>query len=313
MNNNWKESINLQRSKLAKLLSVPLADIAKKCASVWAQRKPLNAELTTGFSLVPYCTFLYVVDTNGIQISDNISADGILTEHFGRDRSQRPYMKEMVPADGFLLSHAYVSARSSRPSLTAIQIIRLNNKTLGFLGADFDLRDLPMSAQLYKESDEWRQIKGDPSIRSFVFQQQRTVSLMDRNIDQACSILSELMMDRGMFQAVIHFSSSRATIWLVDDPYRYRILDHEALSDADICLTYPHQAYPETALIPKDKIEAVINGLRKLRSIDDTIYLRSASINIFNGLISLTFSCDGTHYMLYNDFLERDIEFWVGG
>jgi len=100
---------------------------------------------------------------------------------------------------------------------------------------------------------------------------------------------------------------------LFRSPYRYRILDHEALSDTDICLTYPHQTYPKDAMIPKDKIEAVINGLRKLRSIDDTIYLRSASINIFNGLISLTFSCDGTHYMLYKEFLDRDIEFWVGG
>jgi len=196
--------------------------------------------------------------------------------------------------------------------LTAVQIIRHNNETLGFLGADFDIRDLPMSAQLYKESDKWRQIKGDPAIRSLVFQQNRVESLLDRNIDQVCAILSELMMDRGLFQVVIHFSSSRATIWLVDDPYRYRILDHEALSDTDICLTYPHQPYPSEALIPHDKLESIIDGLRKLRSVDETIYLRSASINIFNGMISLTFSCDGTHYMLYNEFLDKDMAFWVG-
>ncbi len=312
MASTWKESIDLQRNNLSNLLSVPLAKIAQECALVWGQRETLDTKLNEGFPHVPFCTFLYVVDTCGIQISDNIGSGGVLPEHFGRDRSQRPYMKEIVPAEGFLLSHAYLSMRAGRPSLTAVQVVRHNSETLGFLGADFDIRDLPMSARLYKESDKWRQIKGDPAIRSLVFQQNRVDSYLDRNMDQACAILSELMMDRGMFQAVIHYSSSRATIWLLDDPYRYRILDHEALSDTDICLTYPHQAYPVEALIPQNKIEAIINGMRGLRLVDETIYLRSASINIFNGMISLTFSCDGSHYMLYDEFLDKDMSFWVG-
>jgi hypothetical protein len=46
---------------------------------------------------------------------------------------------------------------------------------------------------------------------------------------------------------------------------------------------------------------------------DETIYLRSASINIFNGLISVTFSCDGSHYMRYDEFVEKDMGFWFGG
>jgi len=312
MADTWKESINLQRNKLANLLTEPLANIAQKCALAWGQRERLDTELTAGFPHVPYCTYLYIVDNKGIQLSDNISSGGILPEHFGRDRSSRPYMQELHTSEEFLLSEAYVSLRASRPSLTALQAIRRNNENLGYLGADFDLRDLPMSAQLYQESDEWRQIKGDPAIRSLVFQQKRVVSLLDDNIDQACAILAELIMERGMFQGVIHFSSSRATIWLLDDPYRYRILDHEALSDADICLTYPHQTYPADALIPQDSIEAIIDGMRKLRSVDETIYLRSASVNIFNGMISLTFSCDGTHYMLHDEFLDKDMSFWVG-
>ncbi len=256
MTDTWKESINLQRNKLSNLLAEPLTNIAQKCALAWGQRERLDTELGAGFPHIPYCTFLYVVDSKGIQVSDNISTGGILPEHFGRDRSKRPYMKELVTADGFLLSEAYVSLRASRPSLTALQVIRRNDEILGYLGADFDLRDLPMSAQLYQESDEWRQIKGDPAIRGLVFQQKRVVSLLDHNIDQACAILAELIMERGMFQGVIHFSSSRATIWLLDDPYRYRILDHEALSDADICLTYPHQPSPADALIPSDSIES---------------------------------------------------------
>jgi hypothetical protein len=111
---------------------------------------------------------------------------------------------------------------------------------------------------------------------------------------------------------VIHFSSSRATIWLVDDPFRYRILDHEALSDPDVCMLYPRRPYPEEALIPRKRIGSILKGMRQLRTADETLYLRSASINIFNGLISLTFSCDGTHYMSWSEFLDKDMTFWLG-
>ena len=52
--------------------------------------------------------------------------------------------------------------------------------------------------------------------------------------------------------------------------------------------------------------------MRQLRMADETLYLRSSSINIFNGLVSLTFSCDGTHYMSWQEFLDKDMSFWVG-
>ena len=37
-----------------------------------------------------------------------------------------------------------------------------------------------------------------------------------------------------------------------------------------------------------------------------------ASINIFNGMVSLTFSCDGSHYMHYGEFLGKGTAFWSG-
>ena len=307
-----KDAIHQQRIQLAELLSTPLARLAGKCAGAWNQREELDIVLTDGFREVPHCLFLYVLDANGIQISDNVSTGGLLPEHYGRDRSQRPYMREAVPSWGFLLSDAYVSLRANRPSLTALQVVRRGGETLGYLGADFDLRDLPVTAELYEESREWLQIKGDPAIRGTLFQQCRVDSIMDSNMDTACAILEELLTDRGMFQGVIHFSSSRVTIWLLDDPYRYRILDHEALSDPDVCLLYPHRAYPENALIPRERIASILNGMRQLRVADETLYLRSASINIFNGMLSLTFSCDGTHYMSWSEFLDKDMTFWVG-
>jgi len=313
MEQNWKVAIQHQREQLAQMLHEPLTHLAQQCAPAWCNRHKLNEVLLTGFAEIPHCTFLYVVNTDGIQVSDNIGRDGLMPEHYGRDRSQRPYMREVVPSWGFLLSEAYVSMRAHRPSLTALHIIRVNGKAVGYLGADFDLRNLPVTAVLYEEPSHWIQIKGDPSIRSTVFQQIRTESQLDRNVEQAFSILEELFEDRGVFQAVIHFSSSRATVWFVDDPYRYRILTHEALADMDICLAYPVQPYPDDALMPRASIEPVLNAMRQLRVADETIYLRSASINIFNGMISLTFSCDGSHYMRYDEFIEKDLGFWFGG
>jgi hypothetical protein len=111
---------------------------------------------------------------------------------------------------------------------------------------------------------------------------------------------------------VLHFSSSRATVWTMEDPYRYRILTHEALSDPDTCLAFPKLPYPANALIPAEDIGQILGNLKALRFADETVYLRSSSINLFNGMISLTFSCDGSHYMTWKDFLDRSVGFWLG-
>ncbi len=310
MKKSWKDSIYLQREELARTLREPLTQLAEKCTHAWGNREQLDVLLMEGFVGIPYCTFLYCVGTDGIQICDNVGKTGLAPEHFGRDRSRRPYMKEAVPSWGFLLSDAYISLEEQRPSLTALQVVRTGSQTSGYLGADFDLRDLPVTADLYDEPGYWRQVKGAPAIRGTVFQQCRIESPMDRNIEQAASILEELLTQRGVFQCQIHFSSSQAMIWTVDDPFRYRMLDHEALSDPDICLVFPPQPYPGDAAIPQVDIRRILNVMRSLRLADPNIYLRMASINLFNGMITLTFSCDGSHYMSYVEFLMKDTSFW---
>ena len=307
-----KESIQRQRKSLEQLLADPLARVAQACAPVWGHREALDGVLSESLEHVPHCTFLYALNTNGVQITDNVSSSGLLPEHYGRDRSQRPYMKEVVPATGFLLSDAYISLLGRRPSLTALQLVHKDDEVVGFIGADFDLRNLPVTAELYEEPAQWRQIKGDAAIRGTLFQQSRVESLMDQNIEQAMSILEELIVERGVFQCVLHFSSSRATVWTYDDPYRYRLLQHDALSDPDVCLAYPREDYPKEAVIPADAIAEILTEMKQLRFADETVYLRSASINIFNGMISLTFSCDGSHYMPWDEFLEKNVSFWLG-
>jgi hypothetical protein len=313
MTTSWKDSIYLQREQLARLLHQPMASLAARCASVWGDREGLNRILAEGLGEIPHCAFLYCLTSDGVQVSDSLGAHGVEPGHFGRDRSDRPYMQEPVPPWGFLLSDAYISQRPQRPSLTALQVVWGEDGPLGYLGADFDLRDLPVTSKLYQEPDAWRQVKGDPSIRGTLFQQCRVESPLDRNLDQGLSILEELLGERGIFQCQIHFSSSQATIWTLDDPYRYRILDQEALADPDICLLYPPRRYPADALIPSGDLPRILGRLKTLRLVDENIYLRQSSINVFNGMVSLTFSCDGSHYMSHTQFLGADTAFWFGG
>ena len=308
---SWKDSVNRKRAELAEQLHEPMAQLAARCPAAWGDRQKLDAVLRGGFAGIPHVKYLYALDCQGVQLSDNIAADRVVISYFGRDRSQRPYLREPVPPWGFLLSDAYVSL-SGRPSLTALHAVRDGDTVLGYLGADFDLRYLPAVETPVAEPRGWRQIKGDPSIRGTVFQQQRVDSPMDQNIDQALSILEDLMIERGLFQVVIHFSSSRATAWFLDDPYRYRLIDHEALADPDVCLLYPRQPWPADATMRPEAVKPVLRAMRELRLADQTIYLRSASINIFNGMISLTFSCDGSHYLSCDEFLDRNSGFWLG-
>ena len=307
-----QESIAQQREALTGLLKDPLHNVAEACSTVWGNRQQLDEVLSRALPTIPNCKFLYALDTNAIQISDNVTHSELIEKDFGRDRSSRPYMSEAVPSTDFLLSESYISQRARRPSLTAIQIVRdTAGNALGFIGADFDLRDLPLTRELYEEPHYWRQIKGDPSIRGTVFHQTRVDSLMDEHLDTIISVVEELMMDHGVFHVILHFSSSRAIIWLHDDPYRYRLLDIESLIDPNICLAYPHQRYPTDAVIPAEQIRPTLEQFQKLRFMDEMFYLRSGTLNIFNGVVGLTFSCDGSHYIPYDEFLNEEHAFWL--
>ena len=307
-----QESIAKQREELTTMMKAPMQKVAQSCVGVWHERRELDALLQGALSAIPYCKFLYALDAHGVQVSSNISKEGLIDKEFGRDRSQRPYMQQIKVGTDFLLSDAYISMRARRPSLTALNtVIDEENNLLGYLGADFDLRDLPLTRELYDEPTAWRQIKGDPAIRGSVFHQTRSDSRMDKHIDEVLGVVEELILEHGIFHAKLHFSSSRATIWLVDDPYRYRLMDIDMLNDPDICLAYPRRPYPDGAVVPADRIRDVLDGLRELRYMDEMFYLRAGAVNIFNGMVSLTFSCDGSHYLPWEEFLNKEHAFWA--
>jgi hypothetical protein len=309
-----QEGVIQQREALRVMLRGPLQHAAELCSFVWHDRSALDAALAEAFRTIPGCKYLYALGTDAIQVSSNISRDGLMPQMFGRDRSQRPYMNEKVPADGFVLSQIYLSLNQRRPSLTAIQLVRGSDwRVLGFVGADFDLRDLPITRKLYEEPKQWRQVKGDPAIRGGVFLQSRVDSQMDSKIDLVLDVVQALMTEHGVFHIMLHFSSNRAVAWVIDDPYRYRLLDIEALTDANTCLALPRHDYPADAQVRREQIRPVLDNLRALRFMDETLYLRSGTLNIFNGVVGLTFSCDGSHYVPVDEFLDKGCDFWVKG
>lgn len=313
MSSSLQESIRQQREVLTGLLSEALHELALRCASVIDDRMLLEALLTDALPKLSFCKYLYVLDADGVQLTDNITQQGHDPDQFGRERMDRPYMQGIIGITDFKLSDAYISRNKKRPSLTAIQVIRDNEgRRIGFLGADYDLRELPLTEHSYQEPDTWRQLKGDPAIRSTVFLQRRSDSLLDRRLDEVLPIINELITEHGVYHGKLHFSSSRATIWVVDDPFVYRLLNIEELTDPDICLAYPRRPYHARAIVPKDLVMPIFEMFRKLRFADENVYLRAGSLNIINGMIGLNFSCDGSHYMRFDEFLDKDTGFWFG-
>jgi hypothetical protein len=313
MNTYLQQNIERQRSLLEQWLHAPLIQVASDCGDLWNDREALDQRLMEGLLELPYCKYLYVLDDRFRQISSNASRHGILDEHRGRDRSERPYLAAARSGQVFSLSQAYISRNSKRPSLTAAQAILGEDGAIrGFLGADFDLRELPVTQKSYQQPGQWVQLKGDPAIRSGLFSQERVMSPLDEAVDTVLAVLEELITVNGVFHSKLHFSSSRATMWTIDDPFNFRIHGIGDLINPDLCLAYPHRTYPENATIPRDGVKEILRHFRQLRYMDETIYLRSGMLNIFNGLVGLTFSCDGSHYMPWDEFLEKNIDFWVG-
>ena len=313
MSSSILTQVSKQRLVLKEFLYDNMLGLAQKCAPIMNDPQALDHLLGEHVHQSSLCKHLWVLDHTAHQLSATIARHHIIEEQRGRDRAARPYIQRALKGDAFYLSDAYISRNRKRPSLTSVQTISdEDGSILGFLGADFDLRELPHTASLDFTHRGWQQLKGDPAIRGGLFTQQRIISAMDEKIDDVLSLMEELMIAHGVFHAKLHFSSNRATVWLVDSPYNYRILNIDELTNPSLCLAFPKREYFDQAVVPEDEIIEVFAQFKKLRFADETIYLRSASLNIVNQMVGLNFSCDGTHYVPYDEFLMKGNSFWFG-
>ena len=313
----WLEkSINKQRSFIEGLLLDPMNQLADICSNNWDDREKLNKQLKNYLlnKTDHRCRLLYAIDETGMQHSSNISDTIIDDTIIGQNLSRRPYLQSLSIDDKtqLALSDVYIDKQTRKPCITALHAIKLENKFIGYIAADFGLKDLPLKNVNEIQAHEWRQIKGDPSIRGTLFQQTRSHSMMDEHLDEVLDVVESLMTEQGIFHAKLHFSSSRATLWPHSDPYRYRLHVLDEIISPKVCLVYEKIPYPEDAITTPAMVHNILKAFKLLREADETIYLRAASLNIMNGLVGLNFSCDGSHYMPADEFLERDMSFWFG-
>ncbi len=301
-----------KKAALAEAVSAPLGALAERAAAVWPDADAIDRALQDGMPTIPSCHLLYAWGLDGIELSSMVRPSGPDTSWRGRDLSQRPYLKNHLPFKGIMLSSVYGSIYTHRQCITALQAVTRGDTLLGFIAADFALDDLLRDSKISRAETSWTQYRGDPAVRGTVFMQTRTTSLLDQHIDAVHSTFYQLMTEHGVFHCKIHYSSGRCSLWLYDDPYSYRIHNVDEIINPDICLAYPVHAYPARARVRLEQIRQVLDEFKQLRFADETLYLRSSSLNIMNATVGLTFSCDGSHYMSVEEFLEKDLAFWLG-
>jgi len=150
------------------------------------------------------------------------------------------------------------------------------------------------------------QIRGDPSIRRLLFNQSRINNEFDDHLDTVIATVDTLLRERGIFHAKVHFSSGQVMLWSMSDPYNYQVYLKEEFLAPGFRKGFLHALYPRNASVPPEKIRVVLDNIRMLRHKDDAVYLRSGSLNIINGMVGLAFSYDGSHYLDYQDFINRN-------
>jgi hypothetical protein len=307
-----QQAILSKKAALADAVAEPLARLASRAAAVWPEADALDAALLAGIADIPHCHLLYAWGLDATGISSMVQPGKADRSWRGWDLSQRPYLKNHLPYKGVMLSGVYESIYTHKRCITALQAVDREGVLLGFIAADFHLEDLLHDARLVPGEAGWRQFRGDPAVRGTVFMQTRSTSLLDQHIDQVHDLVHRLMSRHGVFHVMVHYSSGRCTLWLYDDPYNYRIHGVDEIVNPDLCLAYPLRDYPANSRCTPDQIIEVLDELKALRFADETIYLRVGSLNVMNGIVGLTFSCDGSHYMPVGEFLEKDLSFWLG-
>jgi len=125
-------------------------------------------------------------------------------------------------------------------------------------------------------------------------------------VDRVHAIVQSLLTRQGAFHVKIHYSSNQLTCWFCDDAYRYRVYVSDGVLGGDFLEHFPSLSVAHLKpLLHAADVPMILKEFKILRLTYKIIYLRNASINLVDGMIGMTFSCDGAHYIDHKTFFER--------
>ncbi len=310
-------TITQQQELFCSWVSTPLSNIAKDCAGVWNETcdcdERLSTVLKSSIKQLPQYSFCYLISPEGKLLTPTFCHDessAIEIFSIGRDVSARPYFVEWESSNQkFFLSHPYVSILTGRLCMTAMQAVHIDSGTVAVLAIDFD----GSRSNSFNSKPVWDrahiQTKGDPSIRQQLFQQTRTITPMEEQIDDVHCSTEKLFLYHGAFFVQLRYSRSTATARFTENPYFDASFQLDQLLNSD---STNRQPMSSMSIVTESQIKPVLQLFKKLRLADENIYLRSASLNLISGLVELNFSCDGTHNLPVEQFLEKSADFWLG-
>jgi hypothetical protein len=291
-----------QRKVLTTLLEPVMLRLSKQCAGCWSNAKTLDEILHAHLPSIPYCHLVYAIDKCGKQVSANVGSEGIDLHYRYQDLSRRPYSVSLYPKRHFMLSSVYVSQTTGHPCISAVQPVIDDQQFLGFVVADFAVHHLPLTPNTAKKPLK---------VLSTAVLPQRVTSMADLHLDKIAKIVGRLMSEYGVFHCTIHYTSAQVLLWQMDEPFQYRLYAIEQILEPTIYHAFPRSVYPEKALISTGQIKQVLERFSTLRLASEVIYLRTGSFNIMNGLVGLSFSCEGSQYLLTDMFLDQDLSCWL--
>lgn len=302
----FKDNVSQKKKLLSGSIKAPMAALSQQAAALWGDTDQLNQCLQNAFCKLPSCHLLYAITPAGEQCSANVTRGALDTVWIKQALDKRPYFKGHLPYEGMSISAAYMSQRTMKPCLTALQAVRDGEQLLGFIAADIHLNDLPTLGKAMALQLPWQQPKGS------TMPGQKRLGAMDKHLDYLVYLLSTLMQEHGVFQIDMHFNYDRCLLWSLDDPCRYKIHDVATLLQAELLERYPAHPFTDQALIAEDAVPLVFGQFKALREIDDVIHLHTVSLNLVNGMVGLGFSSDMSHYLPVGEFMDTSLDYWYG-
>ena len=307
----FKETVSSKKKFLSSLIKAPMAQIEQQSALLWPNDIELTEYLSESLCRLPHCQLLYAIKPDGTQYSGNVTRYGVDDSWQKQDLSDRPYMTANLPFRGMILSAAYLSQRSMQPCMTVIQAINHQGQLLGFIAADFHLKDLPIMNTSTLQRMHIQNSQHHPASGVDTKHGRAVNSAADTNIDYLIYALSTMMQEHGIFHCQIHFNSDRCHLWSEQDSHQYHLHTIDQIMSPDLLCAYPSSKYHSRNCVAIEKIPLVFAQFKAMRQADDRIYLRSGSLNLVNGLVGLSFSCDGSHYVTVDEFLNQELGHWL--